>query len=82
MFQNENTMLVVMTVILVVLGAGVSIFIVLEIIEVVRGVYRRFRDDWGYSHPAIVPPERQVLPFRDRKTVERVIDRLEEEDTT
>jgi hypothetical protein len=82
MFQTENAILLVMTVMLVVLGAGITVFIVLEIIEIGRGVYRQFHDQRRYSHPSAVSPERQVVPFRDRRTVERVIDRLEEEDTT
>ena len=79
MFQNENALLAVMTVVLILLGAGITVFIVLEIIDIVRGVYGNFRDEWRYSRSAIASPDHQVAPFRDRKTVERVIDRLEEE---
>jgi hypothetical protein len=79
MLQNENALLAIMTVVLVLLGAGVTIFIVLEIVDIVRGVYSSFRDDWRYSHSTVVAPDRKITPFRDQKTVERVIDHLEQD---
>jgi hypothetical protein len=80
MLQNENSLLAIMTVVLVLLGAGVTIFIVLEIVDIVRGVYVSFRDDWHYSRSASVVSGRKITPFRDQKTVERVIDRLEQDE--
>lgn len=78
MSENESALLMVMTIILALAGAAVTVFIVLEIIEIGRGVFANIREDLRYSRSAIVPPERQVTPFQDRKTVERVIDHLEE----
>lgn len=70
----------VITIILALAGAIVTVFIVLEVIEIGRGVVVSMRDDRRYSRSTIVPPDRQVTPFRDRETVERVIDYLEEEE--
>ncbi|MBN1429346.1 MAG: hypothetical protein JXB07_13315 [Anaerolineae bacterium] len=78
MFQNEDAILGVMMVVLIILGAGIAVLMVLEVMMIARTVYAQFRDEWHYSHPVVGVPDRQVTPFRDRKTVERVIDRLEE----
>ena len=79
MLQSENALLMAIAIMLALAGAVVSVFMVLEIIEIGRGVVASIREEWRYSRSSVAPPERQVAPFRDRKTVERVIDRLEEE---
>jgi hypothetical protein len=80
MFQSANALLMIMTAILALAGAVVTVFIVLEIIEIGRGVITSIREDRRYSRSAIAPSDRQITPFRDRDTVERVIDYLEEEE--
>jgi hypothetical protein len=80
MLQSGNALLMVIAVFLAVAGAVIAILMVREIIEIGRSVYMNIRDELRYSRSNIATPERQVTPFRDRKTVERVIDYLEDED--
>lgn len=80
MLQSGNALLVVITIVLAVAGAAVAVLMVREVIEIGRSVITSIRDERRYSRSTIVTPDRQVTPFRDRKTVERVIDYLEEEE--
>jgi hypothetical protein len=80
MFQSGNALLMIMTILLALAGAIVTVFIVLEIIEIARGLVTGISEDRRYSRSAVVPSDRQITPFRDRGTVERVIDYLEEEE--
>lgn len=80
MLQSGNALLLVITIVLAVAGTVVAVLMVREIIEIGRSIYASIRDERRYSRSSIVSSERQVSPFRDRKTVERVIDYLEEDE--
>ncbi len=80
MLQSGNALLLVIAILLAVAGAVVAVLMVREVIEIGRNVYANIQDERRYSHSSIETPERQVTPFRDRETVERVIDYFEDED--
>ncbi len=80
MFQSDNGILMAITIILALAGVVLAVLLIREVIEIGRGVYRSIADDLRYSHSSIASSERRVTPFRDRQTVERVIDYLEDED--
>jgi len=80
MFQSDNGILMAITIILALAGVVLAVLLIREVIEIGRGVYRSITDDLRYSHSSIASSERRVTPFRDRQTVERVIDYLEDED--
>jgi hypothetical protein len=79
MFQSGNALLMMIAILLGVGGAVVAVLMVREVIEIGRSVYANIRDEQRYSRSSIAMPDRQVTPFRDRETVERVIDHLEDE---
>lgn len=79
MLESGNALLLVITIMLAVAGVVVAVLMVREIIEIGRNVYASIRDERRFSRSNIVAPDRQVAPFRDRKTAERAIDYLEEE---
>ena len=80
MLQSGNALLMVIAILLGVAGAIVAVLLVREIIDIGRSVYSNILDERRYARSHIVTPERQVTPFQDRKTVERVIDDLEDEE--
>jgi divalent metal cation (Fe/Co/Zn/Cd) transporter len=80
MFQSDNAILMAITIVLAVAGTVLAVLLIREVIEIGRSVYKSIVDDMRYSHSSIASSESRVTPFRDRKTVERVIDYFEDED--
>jgi hypothetical protein len=75
----EIVLLVITAVILTIFALAATYFLGGEIIRIIRDVTTRTagtgeadEDDW-------VAPLRRIIPFRDRKVVQRIIDHLEDE---
>ncbi|NDJ51962.1 MAG: hypothetical protein GYB68_02620 [Chloroflexi bacterium] len=91
---SANAVLLVVLAAFTLVALGVSVLLWSEALTILRNMInllgqgatrtaspsgRRSPGDTGPLDPRAVADDRQITPFRDRQTVERLIDHLEEE---
>ena len=80
--QLEQVLLLITAVALTLIALAAAYFLGGEIIRIIRDVTSRSPDSKDDQDEGWAGPLRRIIPFRDRKTVQRIIDHLEDEETS
>ena len=78
--QLEQILLLVTAVVLTLVALGAGYFVGAEIIRIIRDVTSPSPDSDNGQDQGWAGSLRRIIPFRDRKTVQRIIDHLEDEE--
>ena len=84
--MNDNVVIIIFAAVFVVIAIAVNFYIGIEVVQLIREVFGHMSEDArsrkmtaSRNRKVEQPPGRQIEPFQDRETVERIINHLEEE---